>query len=124
MRYCGPWGRYSADIGSNCPMIVWWMQFGLRIRILIMWGWVGLLIEELLNRQELAPRVIAHAEDSFNRENLSSWSQMVGFPHSRDFSITNVVEHGDNVECGVGIYFRYCIPLVMRLAMSVFIVIS
>ena len=66
---------------------------------------VALLLSELSNRQALAPRVVSHGEDAFNRENLSVQSQMMGFPYSGDFSITDVVGQGDDVACG-GHVFR------------------
>ena len=66
---------------------------------------VALLLTELSKRPESSPRVISHVDDAFNRAHLSVQSQMMGFPYSGDFSITDVVGQGDGVECG-GHVFR------------------
>ena len=44
--------------------------------------------------------VIAHAEDEFNRENLALQSQMMQFPYSGDFNISQSCDHDDILSVG------------------------
>ena len=61
---------------------------------------VALLLLELKTRQSVVPDVMAHPDDQINRENLPMQSQMLGFPYSGDFNITQLIQHGDIIFCG------------------------
>jgi hydroxyacylglutathione hydrolase len=46
------------------------------------------------------PNVIAHPDDSINRDALPMQSQMMQFPYSGDFNVTDTVKHHDTVKVG------------------------
>ena len=94
------------DPGGDIPLIL--QQLPDHITVTAIWithshidhvSGVSLLLSELA-KIDCAPAVIAHGDDSINREHLPMQSQMMQFPYSGDFDVSQTVVDTDVVSVG------------------------
>ena len=94
------------DPGGDIPLIL--QQLPVDTQVKAIWvthshidhvSGVALLLSELA-KNNCNPDVIAHSDDSINREHLPIQSQMMQFPYSGDFEVTHTVSDSDIISIG------------------------